>query len=50
MRRSYTQFICIVNNVVIEHAAWELCVDSKFLLSGKLFLHIYVFNDIPCHL
>jgi len=26
-----------------------LCVFLKFLLSGRLFLHIYVFNDICCH-
>jgi len=35
-------------NAKCEHAALELSADSKFLLSGKLFLHIYVFDDICC--
>jgi len=37
-------------NDKFEHATRELSIDSEFLLSGKLFVHIYVFNDICCHL
>jgi len=29
-----------------QRAALELIVDSEFLLSGRLFLHIYVISDI----
>jgi len=29
-----------------QRAALELGVDSEFLLSGRLFLHIYVVHDI----
>jgi len=35
---------------VEQHATLELSVDSEFLLSGGLFLHIYVFTDISCRL
>jgi len=37
-------------NVNFQHAALQLSVDSEFLLSGRLFLRIYAFNDICCHL
>jgi len=37
-------------NVNFQHAALELSIDSEFLLSGRLFLDIYVFNDICCRL
>jgi len=33
-------------NVNFQQVALELSVDSEYLLSGRLFLHIYVFNDI----
>jgi len=28
---------------------WVLYAEWKFLVSTKLFLHIYVFHDIQCH-
>jgi len=37
-------------NVNFQHAALEFILDSEFLLSGRLFLHMYVSNDICCHL
>jgi len=35
----------LYTNAKFEYAALELGVDSKFLLSGTLFLHIYINND-----
>jgi len=32
-------------NMNFQHATLELSVYSKFLLLGRLFLYIYVFND-----
>jgi len=33
-----------------QQAALELIVEEKFLVFGRLLLHIYVFSDIWCHL
>jgi len=35
-----------LNIYYFQHAALELSVNSEFLLSGRLFLHVYVLNDI----
>jgi len=37
-------------NAQFEHPALELVVESKFLLSCRYVLHVYVFNDISCYL
>jgi len=37
-------------NLNFQHAALELIADLEVLLANRLFLYIYVFNDICCRL
>jgi len=46
----HSAYVKLNTKVNFQHVAFKLSVDSVFLLSGRLFLNIYVFNDICCRL